>query len=352
MFWERYGPIIKKTLYIVVFFLLLYISIKYLLPFFAPFVLALILSALNEPLIKLLEKLHLSRRIGAVISLLFTISVLGTLLTVGLVKVYNELTGLQDNLNIYTDNIIIQVDKFTYKLNTIYNNLPLEITTAISKNIDSISTNIGVWIKNFVSYVINAMSSIPHLTVFAIVTLLSTYFFSSDRQAISSFIYRQLPFKWRKSIVMLKRDTLAAMVGYFKALGMLMSLTFVEVSIGLFILNVKYALVIALVVGLSDAIPIVGTGVVMIPWILWQLITGNITLAFGLTIIYILGILIRQILEPKIVGSQIGLPPLVTLIAMYIGLEFFGILGMFIGPITIIIVKNLQDAKVFKLWNE
>ncbi len=95
-------------------------------------------------------------------------------------------------------------------------------------------------------------------------------------------------------------------------------------------------------VGISDAIPIVGTGVIMIPWILWTIITGDMPLAFGLTIIYLLGIIIRQIMEPKIVGSQIGLHPLVTLLAMYIGLKFFGILGMFVGPVSIIIVKNFR----------
>ena len=150
----------------------------------------------------------------------------------------------------------------------------------------------------------------------------------------------------------LKKDTIKALLGYFKAMLILMGFTFVEVSVGLFILDVKYAFLIALIVGLAEAIPIVGTGVVMLPWILWQVFTGNMTLAFGLAILYILGILIRQIMEPKIVGSQIGLHPLVTLLAMYVGLKFFGILGMFIGPISIIIVKNLQDAGILTLWND
>jgi sporulation integral membrane protein YtvI len=131
-----------------------------------------------------------------------------------------------------------------------------------------------------------------------------------------------------------------------------MGFTFIEVSIGLFILNVKYAFLIALLVGLSDAIPIVGTGVVMVPWILWTIISGDMPLAMGLGIIYVLGILIRQIMEPKIVGSQIGLHPLVTLLAMYIGLKFFGIIGMFVGPISIIVVKRLQDSGAMRLWND
>ena len=131
-----------------------------------------------------------------------------------------------------------------------------------------------------------------------------------------------------------------------------MAFTFVEMSIGLIILNVNYAFLLALIVGLAEAIPVVGTGLIMIPWILWHVINGNMPLVLGLSVLYVLGILIRQIMEPKIVGTQIGLHPLVTLLSMYVGLKFFGVLGMFIGPISLIIVKNLQDSGIFKLWND
>ncbi|HEX2926204.1 MAG TPA: sporulation integral membrane protein YtvI [Ruminiclostridium sp.] len=269
-----------------------------------------------------------------------------------IVKIYNELTVLQNNLTAYSSEISVKLDQIIHKATLLYNGLPNQVTSTITKNLESFSEQIGTMITSLIQYVINTLSSIPRLTVFVIVTILGTYFISSDRKSISSFFYRQLPFSWRKNIVSLKKDTFKALFGYFKAILILMSFTFIEVSIGLFILHVKYAFLIALIVGISDAIPIVGTGVVMVPWILWVVITGDMPLAFGLGIIYVLGILIRQIMEPKIVGSQIGLHPLVTLLAMYIGLKFFGILGMFVGPISIIIVKKLQDSGVMRLWND
>ncbi len=350
--WNKYQPTIKKIFLILFIFAVIYLSITFLLPFLAPFVIALIVSYINEPVIKLLQKFKISRKAAAAISLLFTMSILGLGLTVGIIKIYNELIVLQDNLTAYSSDISVKINGLIDKATLFYNGLPDQVTVTITKNLESFSEQIGTMITSVIQYVINTVSSIPRLTVFTIVTILGTYFISSDRKSISSFFYRQLPFSWRKNIVSLKKDTFKALLGYFKAILILMGFTFIEVSVGLFILNVKYAFLIALIVGLSDAIPIMGTGVVMVPWILWTVISGDMTLALGLGIIYILGILIRQIMEPKIVGSQIGLHPLVTLLAMYIGLKFFGIIGMFVGPISIIVVKKLQDSGTVNLWND
>mgnify|MGYP000860377371 CR=1 FL=1 len=351
-FWDKYKGAIKKVSLIIVIFSFIYFSIKYLLPFFAPFVIALLVSYINEPVIKLLEKIKIPRKVAACISLLFTMSVLVLLITLGIIKIYNELIALQDNINTYSQDISHKLNKMLSKFTSFYNTLPVEITNTITKNLSTLSEKITTLITAVIQYTINTVSSIPRVTIFTIVTILGTYFISSDRKAISSFFYRQLPFSWRKRIAGLKKDTIKALVGYFRAILILMGFTFLEVSVGLFLLDVKYAFLLALIVALSDAVPIVGTGVVMLPWILWNVFTDNMPLAFGLAIIYILGILIRQIMEPKIIGSQIGLHPLVTLLAMYIGLRFFGILGMFIGPVSIIIVKNLQDAGALRLWND
>ncbi len=350
--WNKYQSTIKKILLILLIFAVIYLSISYLLPFFAPFVIAIIVSYINEPVIKLLQRFKISRKAAAAISLLFTMSVLGLGLTVGILKIYNELIVLQDNLTTYSSDISVKINGLIDKATLFYNGLPDQVTSTITKNLVSFSEKIGFMITSVIQYVINTVSSIPRLTVFVIVTILGTYFISSDKKSISSFFYRQLPFSWRKNIVSLKKDTFKALLGYFKAILILMGFTFIEVSIGLFILNVNYAFLIALLVGISDAIPIMGTGVVMVPWILWTVISGDMPLALGLSIIYVLGILIRQIMEPKIVGSQIGLHPLVTLLAMYIGLKFFGIIGMFVGPISIIVVKKLQDSGVMRLWND
>lgn len=349
---NKYQGSIKKIILVLVIFATIYVSITYLFPFFAPFIIAIIVSYINEPVIRLLQKFKISRKISAVLSILITMSLLGTAITLGIIKIYDELTILRNNLDTYSSNISTQINDLAYKITSFYNALPSEVTDAISKNLLSLSNKLTSIITTIIQYTINTASSIPKLTVFFIVTILATYFISSDKKQISLFLYKQMPTSWRNKIRHLKKDTIKALFGYFKAILILMGFTFIEVSVGLFILNIKYAFIIALIVAISEAIPIVGTGIVMIPWILWNVFIGNMPLALGLTILYILGVLIRQIMEPKIIGSQIGLHPLVTLLSMYVGLKFYGVLGMFVGPISLIILKNLQHAGIMKLWND
>ncbi len=352
-FVQKYYKSALKLLFIAIFLGIVYISVTYLIPFFAPFVIGIILSMINEPLIKVMEKrIKLPRKVLALISLLVTITVFGLLITVGLVKIYNELLIFKDNVTDYVNSTSNQINEYFTKLESYYNRLPTGISSAINSNINSLGPKVQEIITSIVTYLINTISSIPKMTVFLIVSILSAYFISSDRKKIYEFLGKQFPEKWRNNFLDVKSGTFTALFGYAKALLILMFITFVEVTVGLTILGVEYALLMGFIVGVSDAIPILGTGVVMVPWIGWNLIIGDYRMAIGISIIYVVGVLMRQILEPKIIGDQIGLHPLVTLTAMYVGLEFFGIIGMFVGPISIIILKKLQDSGVVRFWNE
>ena len=351
--YEKYCSAALKLILIVVIFFVIYFSITYLLPFLAPFVIAIIIALINEPAIGFLEKrFKMPRKFAAVISLLITITVFSVLLTLGILKVYNELSDLSKNISNYIKDVSGHLTELYNRANTYYSNLPANITDSINSGLQSIASDIPTKVQSLVTYLTSTIISIPKGIVFIIVTLLSAYFISSDRAKIREFIYRQMPEGWSKNLVGIKNDTFVVLFGYLKALLILMFLTFLEVTIGLSLLNIKYALVMGLIVALSDAIPILGTSLVMVPWIFWNLATGDPKLAGWLFVIYVVGVIFRQVMEPKIVGDHIGLHPLVTLIAMYIGLSLFGILGMFIGPVSVIIVKNLQNAGVIKIWNE
>lgn len=352
-FYRRNKSLLQKIFILTGFFLFIYLLITFLLPFFAPFVIAIIIALINEPVIAFLEKrIKIPRKYASIISLLVTLSILGVVLTLGIIKIYNELVVLQQNIANYIDSVSVQITDYVNNITAYYNNLPPDVVTTIDANIKSLAPKLEGIITSIAKYLINTITSIPKMTVFLIVTLLSTYFISSDRREIRGFFYKQLPDSWSKNLSEIKSDTFTALFGYVKALFILVVFTFAEVSIGLFILRLDYALLMGLIVAISDIIPIVGTGLIMVPWITWFVITGNNEMALGLSIIYILGIIIRQVMEPKVVGNQIGLHPLVTLIAMYIGLEIFGVLGMVIGPVSIIILKNLQRSGAIKIWDE
>lgn len=351
--YEKYTGFILKSLIVLAVLLSIYILITWLLPFFAPFVFAIILALINEPFIGLLEKkARMPRHIAAALSLLLTLSIFGVIVAIVIIRIYNELLILQNNISVYINSTSEQLTEYFNRLTSYYNSLPDTVTRIINENIKSLTPALQKILQTTVTYLINSIKSIPRMGIFLVVTLLATYFISSDRRQIRNFIYKQLPDSWSKNFTGIKINTFTALLGYLKAALILISITFVETSIGLMILRQDYALLMGLLVAVSDIVPLLGTGLIMIPWISWTLITGNFGVAIGLAVVWVLGIIIRQILEPKIVGDQIGLHPLITLIVMYAGFELFGVPGMLLGLVSLIILKNLQSSGILRLWKD
>ena len=134
------------------------------------------------------------------------------------------------------------------------------------------------------------------------------------------------------------------------AYAKIMSITFVELSIGFIILGIDSPFLVALLISIFDVLPVLGTGGIMVPWVLYLLINGQINLAIGLLILYIIVTVIRNIIEPKIVGDQIGVHPLLMLIGMYAGVKIFGMFGLILFPVVLIIIKNLNDSEKIHLY--
>ena len=141
-----------------------------------------------------------------------------------------------------------------------------------------------------------------------------------------------------------------ALFKYIKAQLILMSITFTELTIAFLILRLPSAFLLAMLISVVDALPILGTGTILIPWAVIQILLGNYKFAISLLIIYGICLLVRQLLEPRIVSDQIGMYPLLTLMAMYIGLNTLGFLGMILGIIVLIVVINLHKSGLVKLW--
>ena len=135
-----------------------------------------------------------------------------------------------------------------------------------------------------------------------------------------------------------------------KAYALLMFITFVELSVGLLILRVKGAVWLAALIAIVDILPVLGTGTVLIPWTLFELISGNFGMALGLLILYVFITVLRNILEPRLVSYQIGLNPLVTLFFMYLGLQIAGVAGMMLFPVVVMILVQLQESGHVHIW--
>lgn len=176
------------------------------------------------------------------------------------------------------------------------------------------------------------------------VTVVACYYLTVDRARVAGLVYRLFPKAMESKIKAMRNELFATLGKYLKAYGIIILITFTELFVALTVLRIDYALLIAAVTALIDILPVLGTGCILVPWALWCLfVTGDIYRGIGLLISYGAITVIRQIIEPKIVGSYIGLHPLATLLAMFVGLKLFGITGLLLLPMAVLVARNIGE---------
>lgn len=228
-----------------------------------------------------------------------------------------------------------------------------EVTNMLKNSVTNFLDQASVWITNFLTSMLSIVSSLTNIGVYTVVTILASYFICVDRIYILDQIEHHFPKDWVKKLTKNIKKITKLLGGYLKAEVILIGINFVLVLIGLcgfhiFGLNVEYPLLMALFIAFSDALPILGSGTVMLPWAVICGMHGDINLAMALVVLYIIITVVRQFLEPKVVSNQIGIHPIFTLIAMYTGYKAIGIFGMLIGPIVIIILKSIFETLIDK----
>lgn len=223
-------------------------------------------------------------------------------------------------------------------------------STSVTENfsISSLSTPLsGVW---------DTAKQIPSVFVAVLVTIISSCFMAADYDWIVNFIKRQMPERYDDKLSKSKHIVFKSIGKLIRSYVIIILITFSELFVGLNILKLVGlykdgdVVIIALIVALLDILPVLGTGTFMVPWAIYSLITGKIGLGIGLLVVYAVITVVRQVIEPKIVGGTVGLPSFVTLMAMYVGSQMFGFLGIFLLPISVIIIKLLNDEGIIHLW--
>lgn len=334
--------------------LLLYVGIKYVFPLLMPFVIGIVIAMSFRNLIDLIEKkTHVKRVFISILTLLVFYSLLGFIISLIGVKMVNFVSSLFYNLptlyketllpalNTVTDNMIEKYPSTRTYLDNFMSNIDQSVFTYLSQ----ISTKVVTMATGFAGM-------LPTLLIKFIFTIVSSFFFTIDYYKITRFIVRQFKPEHQKVILNLKDNVIGSLGNFIKAYTAIISITFAELSIGFWILGIPSPFLFGLLVAIIDIMPILGTGAVLLPWSVIAFIIGNTKIGMGMLILYVVITVVRQILEPKIVGQQIGLYPIVTLILMYVGAQLMGVLGLLILPImaTILIKLNKEGSiHLFKI---
>lgn len=352
-----WGKVIKNILILVISIIGVYLGFR-LAIFYIPFLIAFILSLLLEPCIRfIMRKTKLRRKTSSIIVFLIAIIIIvGLVVWMGATLV-SEASNLLTSLNEYFEKGYALVQDFISKIDFSRLHIPDDIMNAIQSSAMEFLGMLSEWAKNALTGAINFLTSIPTIGVYLVVTLLSLYFMCVDKVYMIDQLEHHMPETWVKRIGVHLKDLVKSLGGYLKAEVTLVFISFVITLIGLYIfhfagLNVPYPLLMAFIIGFVDLLPIFGSGTVMIPWAILSACTGDFTLAIAILVLWAVISIVRQLLEPRIVSGNIGIHPIFTLIAMYTGFKFIGVLGMIIGPIILIILKNIFatfiDKGVFK----
>lgn len=353
-YWTRVG---KRILYVIFILLGLYIGLK-LSIFYMPFLVAFIISLMIEPAIKyIMKKTNLTRRTSSIIIfVIVSIVILGSL-TWLIITLFSESSSLLQGLNDYFEKAHQIFDDFMKSFDFDKIHLSDEILGVIQNSTGDILNNLSNWIRKSLTNLLDVVTSLPSIAICIGIAVIALYFICVDKIYILDQIEHHLPKVWVKKIGSHMKELIKTLGGYLKAEASLILVSFIISLIGLYLLkiigfNIQYPLLMALFIGFVDALPILGSGTVMIPWAIICGINGDIKLGIAIIILLIIMSVVRQILEPKLVSKNIGVHPIFTLIAMYTGFKFIGVIGLLIGPIVLIIVKNifasLIDQGVFK----
>ena len=378
---EKRKSAIINVAYFVMLAAIALLVIRYALGVCLPFVAAFIVAAvLQKPKNFIVNKTPFKKGAASVICVMGAIVVFVILMALIGVRLVGEIKGFVDYIILQFQDLNSVIDNVEAWIMNIVAALPEFLRKTLSESVQSIATQLREaveggeitvpstlteslgsafsfsWISAPISGVISTAKQIPSFIVATVVGIIASCFMTSEYPEVMRFITAQFP-KDRQSDLKRAKDLLTSSLAKMgKAYLLIILITFAELSLGLSVLRLigvfesSYIVIIAAITAVLDILPILGTGTVLIPWSLYSFISGNIGLGIGLAIIYATVFVIRQVIEPKLVAGQLGLSPIVTIAALYFGLKLFGVIGMFVTPVFIIMLKLLNDEGIIHLW--
>ena len=377
---KQLSPSVQKRLefliniaFLAVIFALVYVFFKYLFWVTAPFLLTFLLAIfLQKPLRKLDKKTK--KKGHTFFSILFVI--LTTLvILIPLILIISEIISrLSEFIKYFAEqmndlptflatleNKILSFAKFLP--DSIYNSFSESLTNVFDSLLNDSSSSTALNFSSLkgtlttgISGVYGVVKNIPSILLGIVIGIIAWIFFTKDYNYIVRFIQKQLPEDKKNLLFEVKQVFSKTIFKMARAYGLIMLITFFELFLGFSILSMlgimknSYYILIAALIAIFDILPVAGSGGILIPWSLISLVMGNYKQAIGVILIYIIISVVRQYIEPKIVGDSLGVHPLVTLMGLYFGFKLFGFMGMFIVPLTVMTLKVFNDTGRIHLW--
>ncbi len=366
---QKRWSFIVNILYFGIIIAAFLLFMRYAFGIVAPFIFAFIIAAfLQKPLRFITGKVKKAPK--GVVSALLSVLVFALILSLVAVVGARLVIIVKDYLSYFTERCatvgdFFEILKVTYLDLELSKMLPQDANNAVLGAIDSLNEYIvnGDFletltsnISSFITPVTSVISRVPNAIIGFIVSIIATCFMTASFDEIKDFFVRQFSQENQEKIVRAKRIVISSVGKMFKAYASIIIITTAEIIIGLSILKLLKAydgthiFLISLIIAVIDIVPVLGTGTVVLPWSLYSFVTGNIGMGIGLLVMYAMITVIRQVIEPKLVAGQVGISPVVTIMAMFIGVKIFGAIGIFLLPFIVIIINLLNKEGIIHLF--
>lgn len=347
---KKYCKALANLAVAVVVVLLIILLLPKVIGFFVPFVTGWVIALIAGPLVRFFEeKVKIKRKTGSAFVIVVVIGLVVLALYFVGAKLVDQIIGLVTSLPEMWEGMEADFAEIGRNMSVIYEKFPEDVQNTVNSIAEQANTYLGELFSRISSPTIAAVGNfakqLPSFIIGLIMCLLSSYFFVAERKQINEWFRKHTPRSIQNRYLMMKRSLVKAVGGYLKAQLKIEVWMYLLLVIGLSVLKVNYSLLIALGIAFLDFLPFFGTGTVMVPWAIIKILSADYQMAIGLLIIWGVGQLARQIIQPKIVGDSIGVPPIPTLFLLFIGYKVGGVFGMIIAvPLGLITFTMYQEG--------
>lgn len=352
---ERNKRFLIRAATIAVVAVIVYLLLRYALVWLLPFLLALAIAAAIEPALRFVRrKMHLKRSFLAAVATLLVVAVAIAAVGGVLGALWRQVNDLLSRAPQLLAALPQVMEQLSARLEEYRVTLPRSAQSAVSEAVaalGSILTDAAVKLSgSLLDGLTKFVGHLPGALLFCATLVMAIFFTASCYPQLREFLLRQVPEEKRAKAKALKEGALGAVLKWLRAQILLITVTFLELLAGLLLLRREYALLLAILIALFDALPIFGAGMALLPWAAVLGLLGDAVGALGLTALYLIVWLVRSFLEPKLLGKSGGLPPLPSLLAIYVGWQAAGVAGMILGPLLLLLIKELHDRELLHLW--
>ncbi len=330
-FWFFFDRVLEQIIQIV----------RYIGSLVSPFIIAWLVAVISRPLNSwMIQRLHFRPSAAVLVTILLLLCIiLGMVLLVAVVT-----AGALSSLISSMPNLNASLQELNQFVNQVFVNIDLGVL-GVDQYVAQLQSKLMQWATQGVGTVFNIAKGTPAAVIWVLVTLVAIFYWCRDEERIVYQLSRLFPKRHRQRVRRTYDNTSHILGGYIRAQALLVFIAAVICTVGMALCGVKNPLVMGIFAGILDIIPVVGPGVVLIAWLIWALFMEKYTMAIGLGVVYVVVIVSRQILNPKLVGDRVGLHPLLALASIFMGMQMFGVIGLILGPILAAIVMMVVRGR-------